>query len=66
MGIVDFSIPTQIRKEVETVIELWQFMSVREVRGDSEIIIQSNSQEQEWRDDYYGCPEYKEYQETWN
>lgn len=46
--------------------EIWQFMSVREVRGDSEIIIQPNSQEQEWRDDYCGCPEYKEYQETWN
>lgn len=46
--------------------EIWQFMSVREVRGDSEIIMLSNSREQDWRDDYCGCPEYKEYMETWN
>lgn len=46
--------------------ELWQFMTVREMRGDNEVIIQSSSQEQEWRDDYYDCREYKEYQEAWN
>ena len=23
-------------------------------------------QEQEWRDDYFDCPQYKAYQETWN
>lgn len=46
--------------------EIWQFISIREMRGDSEIIIQPNSQEQDWRDDYYGCPKYKEYMEEWN
>lgn len=45
--------------------ELLQFMTVREMRGLLEVIVQSSSQEQEYRDDYYGCPEYKEYQETW-
>lgn len=46
--------------------ELLQFMTVREVCGLIEVTVQSSSQEQEYRDDYYDCPEYKEYQELWN
>lgn len=46
--------------------ELLQFMTVREVYGLIEVTVQSSSQEQEYRDDYYDCPEYKEYQELWN
>lgn len=45
--------------------ELIQFMTVREVRGYSEVIVQFSNQEQEWRDDYFDCPEYKEYCEEW-
>lgn len=46
--------------------ELMQFITVREMCGGLEIIVQSSNQEQEWRDDYFDCPEYKEYQEIWN
>lgn len=46
--------------------ELLQFMTVREMRGLIETIVQSSKQEQEYRDDYFDCPEYKEYQEAWN
>lgn len=28
--------------------------------------VTSEYEEQQWRDDYYGCPEYAEYMETWN
>ena len=50
----------------ENMSELWQFMTVRELRGCKEVIVSMDEdQEQEWNDAYFDCPEYAEYCREW-
>ncbi len=46
--------------------ELWQFMTVRELRNLTETIVSTEEkQEQEWCDAYFDCPESAEYCREW-